>query len=102
MSLEGVFNFLSLFLDADGCNHRKHFLSFFHAALAHEETRGFRELPGGDTVEECRDSFDPEHHLPGFNAHNQVACGTRNADDDVVRKQRHEDTDNDGELLHGS
>ncbi len=102
VTLEGFLDFDGLFLDADASDKRKNLLGFCHAAFADKVTRRFWKLPGGNAVNKCRNRFDPEHHFPRIDAHNHVACRTRNTDDDVVRKQCHENADNDGELLHGT
>ena len=97
--MDGV-NFL---VHALGVNLGEDFLGLFEAALGNKVAGGFREAHGGEAVQGCRDDFDPEHDLPGLESGNACIVGrTRDAHDEVVRKERHEDTDHDGELLHGT
>ena len=101
--LEGVVNGSDFLVHALGINPREDFLCLFQAAFLNKITRRFRKPPGGNAVKRSRNDFDPEHNLPGLEptaAH--VVRRTRDAHDEVVREQRHEDTNHDGELLHGA
>ena len=79
------------------------FSRFASAAFADEVAGRFRKFQGGKGVEERRDDFDPEHHLPGFESGDEgVVGGACNPHDDVVGEEGDEDADDDGELLHGT
>ena len=94
------FNFL---VHAVGIDLGENFLGLFQAALLYEVARRFREPPGGDSIKRGRDDFDPEHDLPCLESADAGIVGrTGDAHDEVVREQRHEDTNHDGELLHGA
>ena len=100
---EGLVNSFDFPVNAFGIDLGEDALGIVNEPLVDKITRRFREPPGRNAVERRRNGLDPEHDLPSLEiADNRVVRRTRNAHDDVVREERHEDAYHDGELLHGS